>query len=263
MSRDRDRQPSVFWARWLARSRSGPEAGLTLIECIVAIVMLAVAGVAVTPPLFLATASRVQTNRAEQAIQLAQGEIDKVRVQVELSRPTLDGLPKPGSDDIQETPEPGAISDQMSSTFSTGAGSCDDTVKDDFESPPASTLLPVDVNGDCQSDFLVQSFRSPNATGAIYRDTESGDRIPLAFKMGVRVWVDIPEVRNNLGSLDKEPASLALTVGSGEQGIKPLAVLYTQIARSDARSSYSNYCRMLGGTVEQCGSSESAEPETP
>lgn len=227
------------------------EQGLTLIECIVAIVMLAVAGVAVTPPLFLATASRVQTNRAEQAIQLAQGEIDKVRVQVELSTPTFQGLPKPGNEDVQETPAPSAISDKRASTFSAGAGSCDDTTEDQFEAPAANELLPTDVNGDCKSDFLVQVFRSPNAEGATF--TTADGEVPLAFRMGVRVWADTDAVRANVGNLDPAPASLALTAGTGEQSTKPLAVLYTQIARSDARSSYSNYCRMLGGNANECG----------
>lgn len=230
------------------------EQGLTLIECIVAIVMLAVAGVAVTPPLFLATASRVQTNRAEQAIQLAQGEIDKVRVQVELATPTFQGLPREGSEEVQSTPAPTAISGQQASTFSAGAGSCDDTAGDQFTSPPANELLPTDVNGDCKSDFLVQVFRSPNAEGATF--TTADGEVPLAFKMGVRVWADTDAVRANLGNLDPSPASLALTAGTGEQSTKPLAVLYTQIARSDARSSYSNYCRMLGGNANECGTPE-------
>lgn len=245
---------ALHQVRSLGQPNPSSEAGLTLIECIVAIVMLAVAGVAVTPPLFLATASRVQTNRAEQAVQLAQGEIDKVRVQVELSTPTLQGLPKPGNADVQKTPAPSAVSDKQASTFSAGAGSCDDTTEDQFEAPAANELLPTDVNGDCKSDFLVQVFRSPNAEGATF--TTADGEVPLAFKMGVRVWADTDAVRSNLGNLNPAPASLALTAGTGEQSTKPLAVLYTQIARSDARSSYSNYCRMLGGNASDCGTPE-------
>ena len=65
------------WATLAGRSQqANAESGLTLIECIVAIVIISVVGVAITPPLFLATAARVQTNRAEQAVQIAQGEVD-------------------------------------------------------------------------------------------------------------------------------------------------------------------------------------------
>ena len=73
------------------------ESGLTLIECIVAIVIIAVVGVAITPPLFLATAARVQTNRAEQAVQISQGEVDKVRVLVEQGAYDSADLPGAGS----------------------------------------------------------------------------------------------------------------------------------------------------------------------
>lgn len=236
---------------------SRSESGLTLLECLVAIVMLAVVGVAITPPIFLATASRVQNNRAEKAIQIAQGEVDKVRVLVELGAYSADQLPQEGAETVQDTAAADAVSDLMSSTYP----DCDNTA--DAGPPGATELLQVDVTGDesdsCQSEFLVQIFRSTDQEQALY---VKGDReIPISFALGVRVWADTPLVRENLGSLETEPASLTMTTGLGEQSIRPLAVLYTNITRSDAPQSYEKYCYQLGGSGNACeGLEEEEEP---
>ncbi len=59
------------------------ERGLTLMEVLVAVLMVSAVLVAITPPIFLTVATRVQNRKAEQALQLANGEIDQVRVLVQ------------------------------------------------------------------------------------------------------------------------------------------------------------------------------------
>ena len=68
-----------------ARQRQGggaSEDGLTLLECLVAIAVIALTGAMIGPPLVMAAATRVQNRRAEQALQLAQGEVDRIRAMV-------------------------------------------------------------------------------------------------------------------------------------------------------------------------------------
>ncbi|MEM9771156.1 MAG: prepilin-type N-terminal cleavage/methylation domain-containing protein [Cyanobacteria bacterium P01_D01_bin.73] len=227
---------------------SSSESGLTLIECIVAIVIISIVGVAITPPLFLATAARVQTNRAEQAVQISQGEVDKVRVLVEQGAYDSNDLPGPGAAEVTKTPSPNSV---LENALSSTHQPCDDTLDSNFSPPAANELLPVDVNGDCQSDFLIQVFRSQDNPNTL-ATTASGETIPLVFGLGVRVWVDTPALRNNLAALDPEPAELTITAGTGEQTIKPLAVAYTRIARSDLNVSYRTFCLSLGGTEDEC-----------
>jgi len=234
---------------WLRQGRdrpqpsNRPEAGLTLLECIVAMVMMSIVAVAITPPLFLATASRVQSNRAEQATQIAQGEIDKVRVLIERGEyMTNPGgvLPQEGSEEIEKTPAPNPVP-ELSALESTRE-KCDTKVA----FLPASSLRPVDIDGDCQPDFAVQTFRTP-ASNKNSVTTTAGLVLPVSFSLGVRVWAYQP-LKTNTKPLATSPASLQLTTGTGEQGMKPLAVMYTQITRSDSKVSYEKLCQSMGGT---------------
>jgi len=236
---------------WLRQGRDRPrpsnpsEAGLTLLECIVAMVMMSIVAVAITPPLFLATASRVQSNRAEQATQIAQGEIDKVRVIIErgeyvTSANPLESLPQEGSEDIVKTPAPNPVP-ELTALESTRE-KCDKKIA----FLPASSLRPVDIDGDCQPDFAVQTFRTPASSKNSVTAT-TGLVIPISFRLGVRVWAYQP-LKTNTQPLATSPASLQLTTSVGEQGIKPLAVMYTQLTRADTRVSYEKLCQSMGGT---------------
>ncbi len=57
--------------------------GFTIIESLMAIIVVTILLVGITPPIFLVVGTRVQNQRAEQAMQLAQLEIDRVRVLME------------------------------------------------------------------------------------------------------------------------------------------------------------------------------------
>ena len=57
--------------------------GLTLIEGLVAILIVSAVTTAITPMMFLSVATRIQNRRSEQALQLAHGQIDQIRVLME------------------------------------------------------------------------------------------------------------------------------------------------------------------------------------
>jgi len=249
-----------YWVRrWRRQSQiSGSESGLTLLECIVALVMMSVVAVAITPPLFLATASRVQSNRAEQAIQVAQGEVDKVRVTMERGdfSNNLSLLPQEsssGASEFEKTPAPSGVPDLKN--LESTRNSCDKGVP--FVG--ALELRPVDVDGDCLPDFAVQTFRSAASDKTAIEG--AAGLVPVAFRLGVRVWAYQP-IRSGTQPLDIQAASLQLTSGTGEQGIKPLAVLYTQLAVSDTKGAYEKMCYLLNGGAEDCKTKTSGG-ETP
>jgi type II secretory pathway pseudopilin PulG len=166
------------------------EAGLTIIESIMAILVLTVVLVAITPPLALIVATRVQNRRAEQAMHLAQSEVDHVRVLVELGDYTTEDLPGTNS------AAPASVND----------------------------VEEKDIDKDGSTDFLVQSFIT-------YIDQDTLDDIPVRFDLTVRVYAAV--AADNYGSLKTEQASLKLTSGEGSQGTRPLAVVKTEVIRTD------------------------------
>jgi hypothetical protein len=107
----------------------------------------------------------------------------------------------------------------------------------DYDNNPVqldvTTALPVDVNGDCEEDFFVQTFR-------IGEQTTVSD-IPVVFRMGVRVYSIAAEDNISGGDVNTQEASLQLTTGQGQQDEYPLAVMYTDLAQSDIEESRDIY----------------------
>lgn len=203
--------------------------GLTLMEAVVAIAVVALTGALITPPLFLAAATRVQNRRSEQALQIAQGEIDRIRTLVEQSEHEADKLPVA----VAGRTFDGTVVDPPTIVLGQLKSVDNDCNTYDGGTVPITSLLPIDVDGDCDADFFMQSFRT---TSPLEIDNKPSD-----FEVGVRVYTR--SAVNNLnqgGQLSAEPASLKYTTGEGNQREFPLSVLYTQITWSDR--DFSLYC---------------------
>jgi prepilin-type N-terminal cleavage/methylation domain-containing protein len=196
-------RPTLF----IARDPKAQTQGFTLIECLVAIVMVAIVASAIAPAMVLSVATRVHSQKSEQALALAQSEIDSTRVFVE----------RGGDYDVAALPPLAAgVADK---DIKTALGP-DRSISDDTNFAYAEGR---DVNGDGETDFFVQRYR---ATGQVVDD----DGRPVAFAMGVRVYD-----RNVAGdgNLSTETVSLVMTSGDGGRATRPLAVLYSTIATSD------------------------------
>lgn len=225
------------------------EQGLTLMEALVAILMVSAVMVAITPPIFLAVATRVQNSRAEQAIQLAHGEIDQVRVLVEqgITSENQKQLPTlAGSTEASKVPPPSKAYAYKQSTNSTCS-----KYDEELRQVPVNEARLVDINSDCEPDFLVQTFRTKEQT-----ISRGGVPVPLVFEMGVRVYSI--SALNNLASLttgengNVKAASLQLTTGEGQQTERPLAVLYTALGQGDATGALNKYQCFTGGEAGDC-----------
>lgn len=217
-------------------SPSQSQQGFTLLESMMAMLVITAVVVAITPPIFIAVAMRVQNRRAEQAMHLAQGEIDRVRVLVEQGKYTVDDLPAvpaTSPSDITSVPAPTILSNSIKSNNSSCSNLYTGT-----QIPDSSTALKVDVNRDCQPDFLVQAFRD----GVTFIGANN-QTVVMGFRMGVRVYAYAAVAPQNgqLPTLDTQPASLKFTTGLGSQRSRPLAVLYTTITRSDSNLSLCKY----------------------
>ena len=237
------------------RARRKACQGLTLIECLVAILMVALLASAIAPALALAVATRVQSQKADQAMKLAQTEIDRVRL---LTEEGLAGQ-RPGESATAFQASKQAYLDKFPSRVAT----LDNNAAKDQSAPgtqvvnnraslTATNTLGIKLNptepgatsntncvNDNSCDFAVQIYRTrgypDNATDA-----------PAAFGMGVRVY-DYRAVTSG-ATLSTDPASLALSAGDGGRSQKPLAVLYTTIATGEKSNSFCDLITYTGGS---------------
>lgn len=201
--------------------------GMSLLECLVAIVIIAIVITSFTPAIFVSVGTRIQNRRAEQALQLAQAEIDRVRRTMERGVYTDTDLPPQGSQgdrNVQNEPGP-------SSTAALPANQIYPT--------NSSTGVSVDVNGDGINDFIVQSYRTPGV--------RNNQNSLIGFNIGVRVYAI--SAQQNFGQLETRQASLSFSTALGQQNRRPLAVMYTSVLRSDVRTSLQCYHQFLGTTI--------------
>jgi prepilin-type N-terminal cleavage/methylation domain-containing protein len=209
--------------------------GLTLIECLVAIFVIGLTVSLITPPIFIAVASRAQSRRAEQALQIAQGEVDRIRVMVARSQHTITVLPKTVAGNLQAVAAPSGLVAGIKS-----AQICNPR----YDNAPldVNRAVQIDVDGDCDPDFFMQVFRT---AGTISADqiadgkTNPGSEKPTEFQLGVRVYSIL--AKSSLGNLQTNPASLGLVNGEGGQRSRPLAVLYTPFSWSDQKGTLCAY----------------------
>lgn len=253
---------------------SNAEQGLTLIEGLLAIVIVSITVISISPPIFWAVATRVQTQRAEQALKVAQGEIDRVRVLVErnevkiaqfnLLPPYSAGATELDvrnrtSSNFPAAPNTEASGKKVISTRDCGTGTSgnDDVTTNGstWTGTPSRSVrafIRVDTNGDCIADYLMQTFRSQglDQEGNQFRGNSTQNL--AAFVMGVRVYAAVAEPALLAGRGKTEPAALRATNGLGNQLDRPLAVLYSTVVRSTEGSHlelYRKLCQPADGQL--------------
>lgn len=219
-----------------SKSRQG---GFTIIESLVAIVVVSVLLAAIAPIIVLSVATRVQARRIEFATQAAKSYIDGVRTK-QIEPPAPPTLVAPATEKALSTYEaptnPGSLNCAANSyctttgTTSTGA-------------PPSPTnLYCIDFDGDntCKNssttDMVVQVFRNKtSATGyalgvRVYRAN--------AFKSGITF-------KALKDSNVKQQQTFTGGTGLGNQQA-PLVEMSTDI--TDTVPSYSDLCSRLQGS---------------
>lgn len=244
----------------LASLRYSTEKGLTLLECLIAVSVMGLTIGLVLPPLFIATASRVQTRRAEQALQIAQGEVDRIRTLVALDRHISSSLPQAAAAGVKA--EDVAVATKASAKVRTSKASCSNADPGTTQ-PQIDTAILVDIDADCQPDFFMQVFRTSVPLSTSESSKLAADQRPSQFDLGVRVYSILAGrtsatnalvgTGGSLTGLEKKPASLGLTSGQGNQLKRPLAALYTSISWSDRDGTLCSYQQgNPDGSIESC-----------
>ncbi|MEM6450284.1 MAG: hypothetical protein AAF703_08225 [Cyanobacteria bacterium P01_D01_bin.105] len=208
------------------------EMGLTLIECLVAIIVIALTTATIAPVMLFTVATRIQNQKVEQALQLAQGEIDKVRLTVEQGGDYGDRLQELS---VIASTASTAVVIPAPTAFVANASTSVNAVTD---------ARRIDLDGDGDTDFAVQLFRTTGIEVAA--EATGAASTPVAFEVGARVYDARAE--DNLGALLSDEASLTFTSGDGQRSSRPLAVLYSQITQGDREGALCQYWEYTGST---------------
>jgi type II secretory pathway pseudopilin PulG len=241
----RDRLMQMFIKRNAHSGDRPAEKGLTIIECLVAIFVIGLTVTLITPPIFIAAATRAQNRRAEQALQIAQGEVDRIRVMVARGTHTVAVLPNIVAEPLQNTAPPNGL--WGNNVLKTSGVACAGITRYNDGPIAIDKGLMVDVDGDCQADFFMQVFRTQGTITADQAQRNAGNLSqakPSDFQLGVRVYAMLASGTrpgNSWANLRREPASLKLTNGEGNQRTRPLAVIYTSFAWSDQSNTLCDY----------------------
>lgn len=235
-----------FLVRWLPCLGHSSEQGLTLIESLVAIVVISITLVAITPPIFFATATRIQNRRAEQGLALAQGEVERVRTIVERGQYFDTDLPAPVTGALSNAnPAPPTTALTGLRTVSRPNGTACPEAAPSAQSS-LTQYVRVDVDGDCTADFLVQTFRTAGTSIQSTDNAGNTTNLSVGFTMGVRVYSVLAEANLRAGRAETAQASLRMTSGQGGFRLRPVSVLYSTVVKnsnSQGLSSYRELCK--------------------
>jgi type II secretory pathway pseudopilin PulG len=245
------------------------ESGITLLEALIAIIVVGLTVSAITPAFVLAVATRVQTQKADQAIQLANRETSNARLIMELAP-----LNANGNEDIlaqtedSETVRQDFLPADLGNTAAVDVAApttflaltdakCNLGEPDKDKKPAAGEACSVDVDNDGKADFAVQAFRVNTRTA------NNGGSI-VGFDMGVRVYSydatgdpdDDGKAAVTVSNLTTETGSLGLTTKPGVSAnnssrLSPMAVVYTSILRGERDNSLCDFLELQGLTAQK------------
>lgn len=194
--------------RLLASLSEPPDAGLTLVECLVSLTLVSSVGLLIGPPLLIASATQQHTRRVHQAQAIAQGTLDQLRADsaAAMALPVATAAEPPQNLAGMRSNTPRCQGEGAAVQANQGLG------------------LDLDGDPDCDPEFILQAWRTAT--------------IPMVAV--VRVY-GISGRREAAADWQDGLAPLRLTRSIGSQ--QPLAVATTTLANpSPALPCYHDRC---------------------
>ena len=198
------------------------EGGYTIIESLVAMIVVSVLMIAIAPVMAYSVATRVQAKRIEMATQAAKTYIDALKPP---STPLPNGFPKQyATIDLEKTPAPTDMKELY----------CIDKDGDQ------------ECTADSNQDFVVQGYyynKSLNTT----------DAAKTGYSLIVRVY-RANSFASGIGPLTTQNTTKGQqgTTTAGLGNLKaPLVEIRTEIGASDRQGAYNNFCDRIAGGCTQ------------
>lgn len=210
-------------SRWVRYRQQG----LTLVECIMAILVANVAVAALAAPLMLVAATRVQNDRIAQATALALAEVDRMRALMEQGVDVNTNVIPPASTVSAPLGQPQLLSNQPPPTT---VASC----------TGGGMGLPTSATQGClrtfnNAQFVVQMYRGQLTFGP-------NNRI-VGYPMQVRVYNRATFTDTTPSAetpIPQQPATMTTAVGNVRL---PLAIITTDIVRGDSSTTLCSISR--------------------
>ncbi|MEH2138217.1 hormogonium polysaccharide secretion pseudopilin HpsB [Nostoc sp.] len=220
------------------------EAGFTIIESLVAILIVAILLAAIAPTIVIATATRVQSKRVEQATQAARSFIDGVKSGAVTTPATTITLTQ------SAVATPRYLSDNLLNTGSTSMPAPTSSTSLYCVRKDGNNNLAI-ANPDCTTPptgmtnlFYIQAVKIVVA-GSTPTDTTTG--LPKdGYRLGIRVYrsdIDFTNAKASNGSDKKTQRTFTGTLGDRQS---PLVEMTTEIASRS--TSFNALCQRLAIT---------------
>ncbi len=207
------------------------QAGFTIIESLVAIIVVAILMSAIAPAIVFSVATRVQARRVELATQAARSYLDGIRTGAIAAPPTVPTESKLTTTEYflgkVSVPTSGSLNCPTANAYCTA--------------PVGVYCVDLDGGGcttDSFRDFVIQGFRS-------YLTATTDDPAD-GYRLGLRVY-RADGFRDSGSLLKNDPTRVSqspVTAGMGKRKA-PLVEMTTQISTSG--TSYRDLCTRLGG----------------
>lgn len=197
-------------------TRKHKQSGFTIIESLMAIVVVGILMTVIAPVITLGVATRVQARRVELATQAARAYIDGIKSGA-IAAPTISTTKL----DRVEPPATGSLN------CPTGGAYC--------TSPPNLYC----VNGDDQAGCTTSSIKDMVVQGFGYSNLSQASK---GYTLGLRVYR--ADAFNDSGSLMKGKKQATFTAGLGDRKL-PLEEMTTEIVTN--KTSFRDFCDRLGG----------------
>ncbi len=205
------------------------ESGFTIIESLIAYVVVTVLMVGVAPVVVFSAATRVQSRRVELATQAAKTYIEGVRTE------TIAPPPQAGN----------GVSLTTFSVPTVGSLTCNANAYCSVPATPADSLYCIDGDGGgctlgSNKDMIIQAFRSFSDTTAS-TNTSTPTNANAGYLLGVRVYR--ADGFQNDGVLTKAPTKQSTVSGGLGDRKAPLVELNTEITSES--DSFNDLCLRL------------------
>lgn len=210
-------------------STQSSQAGFTIIESLMAIIIVSVLMVAIGPVVVMSVAARVQAKRVERASEAAKTYIDSVNSGRTPAPPVPALLRTNSAGFLNKAPAPTAARfpnkvDWLKSS---------ELYCVDLDRTPGCSLS-------SSRDLVIQAFRTPSAT------PPAADNPAQGYRLGVRVYrADAFKGSGPSQTITEEQSALKGTLGARDV---PLATRLTDIAPQGENNSLPTWCTRLKGS---------------
>lgn len=218
------------------------QSGFTIIESLIAILVVTILMVGLAPVVALSVATRVQAKRVEQATQAARSYVDGVRAGGILSPPMT-------ASDLKSyaPPSPGALTCPRANDYCTSTAAA----STDVVSSTSLYCFDVDGDGKCTNtsnkDLIVQGFGQIPNSGGTATNAKFGYR---NYILGVRVYRADAFAYSSSFSAGK--AQTAYNGGTGlSKNQAPLVEMTTEMTVTDP-TKFKNLCDKASPAVTGC-----------